>query len=592
MIKILYLESESRNVEYLRRMLAESCLKTNIRRVFSSTNLGTFSENCNFFDLTAAKDLKTGLQMCQKHTYHLIFLNLNLPDCKGLVTLNKISQGSSGIPKIVLCDPDNESTALQALEVGAQDYLVKNKYDSLFLARMIRYALQHQKLMEQISEAKKVEHQLIYQDPVTSLPNRQLFNNYLKQALAQARRHSRTVGVLFLDLDGFKRINDTLGHSTGDLLLQNIANRLRECVRESDIVARLGGDEFTVILSEIRNVKDVVKVTKKILASFSSAIISDDHELFITASVGISLFPADGEDIETLVKHAEVAMYRAKMQGKNNYQLFNTNMNATDLNRLKLETSLRRALERDELVVHYQPQADLGTGYVTGVEALVRWQHPEYGLVPPAKFIPLAEDTGLIEPIGEWVLYQACQQNKKWQDEGFPPIRVSVNISARQFRTKNLAKMVSNSLDRIGLAPDYLGLEITESNAMHDVDHTIQMLKLLKEMGIQISVDDFGTGYSSLSYLKRFPIDMLKIDQSFMNNICTDNDAAAIAEAIVALGHSLKLQVLAEGVESNEQLLFLKSLGCDEIQGFHFSKPMPAEDLKRLFLVEKRIFLK
>lgn len=592
MIKILYFEPAPEDVDFLRQFLAESCIETNIRRFFNNTNLGTFSDNGALFELASIPDLKSGLEFCSKHECHLIFLNLMLADSQGLVTLNKVSQHSPGIPKIIICDPSDEHVALQALEVGAQDYLIKNQFDSNLLIRVIRYSIQHRKLAEQISDARKVEHQLIYHDPVTNLPNRQLFNNHLKQAIAQAKRNGRMVGVLFLDLDGFKRINDTLGHSTGDLLLQNIANRLRASVRESDIVARLGGDEFTVILSETRNLQDAVRVTQKILASFASAIISDGQELFITASVGISLFPTDGNDIETLVKHAEIAMYRAKMHGKNNYQLYNLNMNATDLNRLKLETSLRKALERDELVVHYQPQADLATGCVTGVEALIRWEHPEYGLVPPSKFIPLAEETGLIEPIGEWVLYQACQQNKEWQDDGFPPIRVSVNISARQFRTKNLTKMVSKALDKIGLQPEHLGLEITESNAMHDVDHTIRMLNLLKEMGIQISVDDFGTGYSSLSYLKRFPIDMLKIDQSFMNNICTDNDAAAIASAIVALGHSLNLQVLAEGVESKDQLLFLKSLGCDEIQGYHFSKPLPASELKNLFRVEKRIYLK
>jgi diguanylate cyclase (GGDEF)-like protein len=592
MIKILYFEPVPDDIHYLQRLLAESCLETNIRRFFTNTNLGVFDDNSTLFDLSSVSDLKTGLEYCSSHEYHIIFLNLTLSDSQGLVTLNKVSQHSPGIPKIIVCEPADEHVALQALEVGAQDYLIKNQFDSYLLMRLIRYSIQHRKLTEQISDARKMEHQLIYHDPVTSLPNRQLFNNHLKQAIAQAKRHSRIMGILFLDLDGFKRINDTLGHSTGDVLLQNIANRLCACVRESDIVARLGGDEFTVILSETRNIQDIVKVTQKILASFSSAILSDGHELFITASVGISLFPTDGNDIETLVKHAEVAMYRAKTQGKNNYQLYNLNMNATDMNRLKLETNLRKALERDELVVHYQPQADLATGYITGVEALIRWEHPEYGLVPPSKFIPLAEETGLIEPIGEWVLYQACQQNKQWQNEGFPPIRVSVNISARQFRTKNLTKMVSKALDKFNLAPEHLGLEITESNAMHDVEHTIRMLNLFKEMGIQISVDDFGTGYSSLSYLKRFPIDMLKIDQSFMNNICTDNDAAAIASAIVALGHSLKLQVLAEGVESKEQLLFLKSIGCDEIQGYHFSKPLPAEILKDLFRVEKRIYLK
>jgi len=592
MIKILYFEPAPEDVDFLRQFLAESCIETNIRRFFNNTNLGTFADNGALFELASIPDLKSGLEFCSKHECHLIFLNLMLADSQGLVTLNKVSQHSPGIPKIIICDPSDEHVALQALEVGAQDYLIKNQFDSNLLIRVIRYSIQHRKLAEQISDARKVEHQLIYHDPVTNLPNRQLFNNHLKQAIAQAKRNGRMVGVLFLDLDGFKRINDTLGHSTGDLLLQNIANRLRASVRESDIVARLGGDEFTVILSETRNLQDAVRVTQKILASFASAIISDGQELFITASVGISLFPTDGNDIETLVKHAEIAMYRAKMHGKNNYQLYNLNMNATDLNRLKLETSLRKALERDELVVHYQPQADLATGCVTGVEALIRWEHQEYGLVPPSKFIPLAEETGLIEPIGEWVLYQACQQNKEWQDDGFPPIRVSVNISARQFRTKNLTKMVSKALDKIGLQPEHLGLEITESNAMHDVDHTIRMLNLLKEMGIQISVDDFGTGYSSLSYLKRFPIDMLKIDQSFMNNICTDNDAAAIASAIVALGHSLNLQVLAEGVESKDQLLFLKSLGCDEIQGYHFSKPLPASELKNLFRVEKRIYLK
>lgn len=442
-----------------------------------------------------------------------------------------------------------------------------------------------------ITERQRYEETIRHQafhDALTGMPNRLLLKDRLTLAMAHAKRNRQMLAVLFLDLDRFKLINDTLGHATGDQLLQRIAMRLKECVREDDTVARMGGDEFTLLLPEITQAENAAKVAHKILEAIRQPLDIGGHELYITTSVGIVLYPNDGEDAETLLKNADTAMYRAKEKGRNNYQLYTPAMNAKAFERLAMENSLRRALEREEFVVHYQPRLNINTGEIIGMEALVRWQTPDRGLVPPGEFIPVAEETGLIVPIGEWVLHTACAQNKAWQDAGFPPVRVAVNLSARQFQLQNLVATVSRVLKETGLDPHWLELEITETVAMQNAEYATGMLKELKDMGIELSIDDFGTGYSSLSYLKRFPINKLKIDKSFVNEIGTDKDHAAIASTIIVLGQSLKLGVVAEGVETEEQLDFLKLHQCNEMQGFLFGRPVSAGEFETLLMRYKR----
>ena len=442
-------------------------------------------------------------------------------------------------------------------------------------------AIQNARLFEQLHEREEQLQRQVYHDTLTGLPNRLLFQDRLALAVAQAHRHGNGLAVLFLDVDRFKVINDSLGHSVGDRLIREVAVRLRSCLREGDTVARLGGDEFTLLLPDVGQAVDAAKVAKKVLDVVRMPFELDGRELFVTSSLGISLYPDDGRDAETLVKNADAAMYRAKEQGRDLYQLYTPALNATALERLALESSLRKALAHSELLLHYQPILDVATRRVHGVEALLRWRHPELGLVPPGDFIPLAEVTGLILAIGPWVLRAACAQARAWQDLQ-PGLRMAVNLSARQFQEAGLVGHVTDALADTGLDPHCLQLEITESSAMQNAQTAIQTLRELKALGVGLSIDDFGTGYSSLSYLKRFPIDTLKIDQSFIRDIGTDPDDAAIASAIIALAHTLKLTVVAEGVETADQLEFLTRHGCDRTQGYFFSRPLAAERCSEL----------
>ncbi len=417
-------------------------------------------------------------------------------------------------------------------------------------------------------------------DPLTSLPNRTLFNDRLCQSLASlARRDNQRLAVLFLDLDRFKNINDSLGHQFGDLLLQVAAGRIQGCVRASDTVCRPGGDEFIILLPEIDHADDVARIAEKLLEALARPCYIDNQEINITASIGIAIAPEDGADATSLVQNADAAMYHSKEAGRNAYHFFTRLMNERVSSQLALENSMRRGLERNEFVLHFQPQVDLQQQCLIGVEALVRWQHPELGFMPPGRFIPVAEDSGLIVPLGQWVLQAACQQAQDWIDDGLPPIRMAVNISALQFGHPQFEQMVVSALARSGLDPALLELELTESIMMQDVERSIAVLQSLKARGIQLSIDDFGTGYSSLSYLKRFPIDRLKIDQAFVRDITVDPDDAAITSTIISMAKTLGLAVIAEGVETSEQLLFLSAQGCDEIQGYHIARPMVADQL-------------
>jgi diguanylate cyclase (GGDEF)-like protein/PAS domain S-box-containing protein len=436
-----------------------------------------------------------------------------------------------------------------------------------------------------VSEARVMELKLSHlaqHDFLTDLPNRMLLNDRLSQAIGLARRHGNKVAVLFLDLDRFKHINDSLGHAIGDKLLQAVGRRLAAAVRGSDTVSRQGGDEFVIVLCEIEHAQNAARHAEKIHAALSAPHAIAQHDLHVNVSIGISIFPDDGQEAETLIKCADTAMYDAKENGRNTYQFFKADMNVRAVERQSVEAHLRRALERREFVLHYQVKTNLETSMITGAEALIRWMHPKEGLLRPAQFVPIAEDCGLIVPIGQWVLREACRQARAWQNAGLPRVPVAVNISAVEFKHKDFLAGVRTILAETGLEPRYLELELTESVLMQDVESTAAVLQALKSMGVLLAIDDFGTGYSSLTYLRRFPIDSLKIDQSFVRDTTNDPDDAAIVSAVISMGRSLRQRVIAEGVETREQLAFLKSHSCDEGQGYYFGRPVGAEEFAKL----------
>lgn len=506
------------------------------------------------------------------------------PYKRELLGRKPISLFMNGQPLIVETTTDVDDLSRIIIEQG-----VEYMYDGFIITEGGRYAGMGRgfDLMRAITERKQAHlYHLAHYDALTGLPNRLLFRDRLQEAVAHAQQRNRMMAILLLDLDRFKTINDTLGHSAGDALLKAAAGRLSGCVRQGDTVARLGGDEFTLILQDVRHVEDVASIAQKVLRVLAQPIAISGHEMFVSASIGISLYPFDDEPGK-LLKNADAAMYRAKEQGRNTYQFYTLDINERSLERLRLETSLRYALERNELEVHYQPQFCLHSGAVVGVEALIRWRHPEWGLVPPQHFIPLAEETGLIVAIGEWVLKAACAQGRVWRDAKLP-VRIAVNVSAQQCRRGGFVSAVARALGETGLDPKYLELEITESALMRDIDKTIQSLGALTQLGVAIAIDDFGIGYSSLSYLKRFPIDALKIDRSFVCGLPDGEDDVAIARAVIALAHSLDLKVIAEGVEKEEQAQFLRAHGCHQAQGHWFSRPLLADAMTDLLAAGRR----
>lgn len=482
---------------------------------------------------------------------------------------------------ILLTAKSQREDMLAGLSAGADDYVVK-PFDPHELRVRLRAGKRVLDLQAELIAARESVRIQAVRDPLTGLPNRLLFGEQLTDRLAQSDSTGRPIAVMFLDLDHFKHVNDSLGHNVGDHLLKSVAQRLSGTLRRGDSIARMGGDEFTFILGDIETPEDTADIAMRMLSSLSEPFNVGGRDLYVTGSIGISSHPRDGDDAETLVRNADAAMYRAKEHGRNTFRMFTEDLNEAAMARVNMESGLRHALEGEQFVLHYQIRMDLETGLASGAEALVRWQHPELGLLPPGQFIDLAEETGLIEPMTEWVLNEACRRNRAWQDAGFRRMDVAVNISARILQRVDLVCAVRSALDQSGLEPQYLNLELTETAIMKNTDHAIAVLNELKQMGVRISIDDFGTGYSSLSRLKRLPIDTIKIDASFVRQITTSADDASIATAIVAMAHSMNLKVVAEGVETLDQLRFLTSLHCDEIQGYFISRPVPAEEMVHL----------
>jgi diguanylate cyclase (GGDEF)-like protein/PAS domain S-box-containing protein len=471
---------------------------------------------------------------------------------------------------------------LGACAPGAQRFTQESANFLLGLANTLATAIDRKVAEQRLSYLSQF-------DTLTGLPNRSLFLDRLAQALKQAQRKEWLVGVLFIDLDRFKVVNDTLGHGSGDQLLVEVAARLQDCVRADDAVGRLGGDEFGFVLSNLGRPDDAALVAQKVVAALSSPFVLEGGEVYVSASLGIGIYPSDGTDADALLRNADTAMFRAKEAGRNGYQFYLPQMNERALERLQLQTELRGALERREFVLHYQPKADLATGRISGFEALLRWQHPVRGLVPPLHFIPLLEETGLILPVGEWVVRSVCEQLARWQAQGVSPRPVAINLSARQFQQRNLDATIAAILTETGIDPGLLELELTESMLMSDADEAARMLNTMRAHGVRLSVDDFGTGYSSLAYLKRFPLDALKIDRAFIRDVTTDADDASIALAIISLAHSLKLKVVAEGVETLDQLEFLRAQGCDEMQGYYFARPLTIADCTLALTEDRRL---
>jgi diguanylate cyclase (GGDEF)-like protein len=512
----------------------------------------------------------------------VVLLDLSLPDSAGLETVERMRRAAPQLPIVVLSGRDDEEVALRALQSGAEDYLVKGQGDGDLISRSIRYSI------ERKSAEDKLAHLAQY-DPLTNLANRALFHDRLEHALARAERHEGMLALLFLDLDRFKAVNDTLGHIGGDALLKQVGNRISARMRESDTVARLGGDEFAIIIEDLVEAQDAARVADDLVKILSEPYVVNGHEIPVGVSIGIAVSPPSKGD--RLLKDADAAMYRAKREGGNAHHFYTEEMNVQASERLMLERDLHYALDREEFLLHYQPQIDLATGEIVGAEALLRWQHHGRGLVSPADFIPVLEETWHIVAVGEWVLEEACRQASSWQDSGFVPIRVAVNLSARQLGRGRLVYAVERALQESGLDPECLELEITESLLVEDSEAGLRSVELLKEAvgRLRISIDDFGTGYSSLYRLKTLPIDRLKIDRTFIGGVMTDPEDSAITATVISLAHELHLQVTAEGVETAEQLAFLRERGCDEAQGFYFSRPLPAHEFARLLGGERQM---
>ena len=511
--------------------------------------------------------LDQALERAHDGSFDFVLSDLSLPDACGLEAVAKLRAAARAVPIVVLSGLDDERIALQALKRGAQDYLVKGEFDRRTLHRSVRHTMERHRAEQRLST-------LAHCDQLTGLANRTSFRGRLEHAIARGSRRGETFAIMFLDLDRFKSVNDTLGHEAGDSLLQEVARRLRGTLRATDMVARLGGDEFAVVVDAPSGENEARLAAERILVALEKPILVGDEGLVVTSSIGIAVFPGAGRSADELLKAADSAMYLAKERGRNNWQLAAPRGAADGFRRVRLADALRRGFEQNDFVLHYQPQIELGSQRVVGLEALLRWDRPDEGLVAPAEFIPTLEETGLIIDVGKWVLDNALRQVKEWRKVGGADVRVSVNLSARQFEDASLIRMVQNSLAREDLSPNSLEVEITESLLMRDTEQTKATLSELKELGVRIAIDDFGTGYSSLAYLSRFSVDVLKVDRSFVKNLDTSGSSERqIASAIIALGHNLGLEVVAEGIETAEQLRELRRSGCDIGQGFYLGVP-------------------
>ncbi|MBL8287391.1 MAG: EAL domain-containing protein [Rubrivivax sp.] len=571
------------------------------------------------FAVSEAGDGAAALQAMRRGLPDLVLLDVSMPVMDGFTACAELRRlpGGERIPVVMMTGLEDTASIERAFEVGATDFITK-PINWAVLPHRVRYMMRASAAIDELQqsilrrqEAEEQIRRLAYYDPLTGLPNRLLFVEQLERALAQAERHGRRLAIMFVDLDNFKRVNDTLGHRAGDELLCKASARLAGALRAHDAlarperspalpaaaasasavapavpaaanIARLGGDEFIVMLTDVGSPDHVAGVARRLVQTLGEPIVVQGTEVFVGGSVGVASYPEDGSDIDTLLMNADTAMYRAKSAGRGGFQLYDRSMNARALDRLHMETRLRRALERDEFVLHYQPRVDVVSGRIVGAEALIRWQHPERGLLPPAEFIPLVEDAGLVVPIGEWAIRTVCRQSAAWLAAGLSPVPVAVNLSSTHFRERELPARVARALAEHGVPASCLEIEVTESLLIADPELSVGIAQELATMGVALSIDDFGTGYSSMGYLKKLPIAALKIDRSFVRDLETDPDDAAIVSAIVALAHSLKLKVVAEGVETPAQLAFLQSVQCDEYQGFLTSRAVSVGEFERL----------
>ena len=547
------------------------------------------------FEAFGAENGKIGFELAKVKVPDLILCDVMMPGLDGYGVLTALRQDSvlASIPFIFLTAKASKSDLRQGMELGADDYLTKPFTRAELLGaigtRLKKQAAVEDRYYAELQQTKAKLNYLIHNDSLTNLPNRFSLREQFKQIQKTDSSPEQLVTVLSVGLDRFNQINTHLGNSIGDLLLKTVAERLSVCVGNQGIVARLNDDQFAVILATIKHRNEASQIAQDILTRLSETFELGGQEIFVTASLGIALCPRDGTEIEQLLNHAHIAMMKAKQQGGDHYEFYATAYNIGSSDRLALQTSLRYALEREELEVYYQPQVNLKTGEIFGAEALVRWQHPERGLVLPSKFIPIAEETGLIVPIGEWVFYTACKQVKVWQNSGFPSLQIAVNLSSRQFSQLDLRHRLVQIIINTGIEPKYIELELTESMLVQNTEVAIRRLNALKALGVKIAIDDFGTGYSSLSYLQQFPFDVLKIDRCFIRNITENTSNAAITEAIIAMAKNLNLKLIAEGVETEDELSFVCQHQCDGMQGYLFSRPVPVQEFHQLLLTNKRL---
>jgi diguanylate cyclase (GGDEF)-like protein len=525
--------------------------------------------------VTHVEQVEAGLSLLREGGHDVVLLDLSPEEGEGLDALSRVKVAAQAVPIIVLTREDDEILAVNALRFGAQDYLVRETCDARLVARTVRHAVERHRILSDLSRSRQREHYMATHDGLTGLPNRSAFLDQLRRSMAYAARSQRRIAVLFLDLDRFKGINDSLGHPIGDDLLRIVAERLRGVVRESDMVARLGGDEFIVLLNEVRHEHDLARVARKVTSTLAQPCQLGKREYRVTASVGIAVFPHDGTDPDLLIRNADTAMYHAKASGPNRFSYYAAQMNEESAQSLELETALREAVDRKAFHLVYQPQLDLDLGAVVGAEALLRWVDPRRGAISPAQFIPLAERIGVIEPLGDWVLQQACREAASWRRS---ELRIAVNVSTRQLQDEAFAERVATILHATSLDPRRLEIEITESSVLEEQGIMLTTLEALRHVGCRIVIDDFGTGYAALSALRRLPADGLKIDRSFVAEVNRSPADATIASGIISIARGLGMATVAEGVETREQACFLHASGCPLMQGFYFAKPVRSEE--------------